>query len=195
MTAPVVGMASAPDVDRDLVLRIALGDEEAFRTLFRRYAPTAIASARRILGQSTLAEESVQEAFLGVWRTPDEFDEGRGSVRSWLMTLVHRRAVDLVRREESHKRRALATRSDALIQEDDVAEGVVDAVGLPGERRLIRAALDALPPDQRAVIELMYFGGLSQSRVAVHLGIPLGTAKSRTLLGMRKLRASLADLR
>jgi RNA polymerase sigma-70 factor (ECF subfamily) len=111
------------------------------------------------------------------------------------MTLVHRRAVDLVRREESHKRRAMATGSDALVEESDIAEGVADALDLPEERRAIRAALDALPPDQRAVIELMYFDGLSQSEVALLLEIPLGTVKSRTLLGMRKLRSALFELR
>jgi RNA polymerase sigma factor (sigma-70 family) len=186
-------IATTPDGDRDLMLRIALGDEEAFRGLFRRYAPIAIASARRVLGQSSLAEDSVQDAFLAIWRNAADFDERRGTVRSWLMTLVHRRAVDLVRREEVHKRRATAMQAESLVQGRDVAEAVVDALDLPEERRVIRAALNALPVDQRAVIELMYFHGLSQSQIALHLETPLGTVKSRTLLGMQKLRAALAD--
>lgn len=181
--------------DRDLVSRIARGDEEAFRGLFRRYAPTAIGLARRIVRQTFLAEEIVQEAFLAVWRNPGGYEEQRGSVKSWLMGMVHHRAVDLVRREESQRRRAEDARaSDAVIEIRDVAEDVVDEIGMPEEREAVRAALAELPRDQQQVIELMYFGGLSQSKIAERLGIPLGTVKSRTLLGMRRLRAALGGM-
>jgi RNA polymerase sigma-70 factor (ECF subfamily) len=180
--------------DRDLLRRIERGDEDAFRTLFRRYAGTALALARRIVRQGFLAEEIVQEAFLSVWRRPGAYDEARGSVRAWLMGTVHHRAVDAVRREESQRRRA----AEAVVELPDPGEdpgvAVVEAVGLPEERRAVRGALEDLPAEQRQVIELMYFQGLSQSKIAERLSLPLGTVKSRTLLGMRRLRASLAEL-
>jgi len=181
--------------DRELVARIADGDEEAFRGLFRRYAPTAIALAKRIVRQPFLAEEIVQEAFLAVWRDPAGYDEGRGTVKSWLMGMVHHRAVDLVRREESQRRRAEDPRLiEPVATTDDVAETVVEEIGMPEERRAVRAALGTLPAEQQQVIELMYFGGRSQSQIAESLGLPLGTVKSRTLLGMRRLRVALGGM-
>ena len=181
--------------DRDLVTRIARGDEEAFRGLFRRYAPAAIALARRIVRQPFLAEEIVQEAFLAVWRDPKGYDEGRGSVKSWLMGMVHHRAVDLVRREESQRRRAEDPRLiEPAAAAEDVAQTVVEQVGMPEERRAVREALAELPDEQQQVIELMYFGGMSQSKIAEALELPLGTVKSRTLLGMRRLRGALGGM-
>jgi RNA polymerase sigma-70 factor (ECF subfamily) len=194
LVAPVVVDLSASR-DRELVARISRGDEDAFRQLFRRYAPTATGLARRIVRQPFLAEEIVQEAFLAVWRNPEGYDDRRGSVRSWLMGMVHHRAVDLVRREEAQRRRA----EDARVVEDvihleDVADTVVEEIGVPEERRALRAALANLPAEQQRVIELMYFEGLSQSMIAERLSLPLGTVKSRTLLGMRRLRDSLSRL-
>ena len=181
--------------DRDLVTRIATGDEEAFRALFRRYAPTAISLARRVVRQTHLAEEIVQEAFLAVWRDPAGYDEGRGAVKSWLMGMVHHRAVDLVRREESQRRRAEDPRLiEPAAAAEDIAETVVEELGLPEERRAVREALGTLPAEQQQVIELMYFGGRSQSQIAESLGLPLGTVKSRTLLGMRRLRTALVGM-
>jgi RNA polymerase sigma-70 factor (ECF subfamily) len=192
------GMAMATDLnearDRDLVRRIAAGDEDAFRGLFRRYAPTAIALARRVARQPYLAEEIVQEAFLALWRNPVAYDPSRGSVRSWLMGMVHHRAVDAVRREESQRRRAEEAKASDVVVVEDPAEAVVEELGAPQERETVRAALEGLPEEQRQVIELMYFGGLSQSRIAERLELPLGTVKSRTLLGMRRLRAALVGM-
>ena len=180
--------------DRDLLRRIGNADEEAFRELFRRYSPNALALARRVVRQPFIAEEIVQEAFLAAWRNAEGYREGRGSVRSWLMTMVHHRAVDAVRREESQRRRAEdAQASDALAVEDP-ADAVVAQLGLPEERRAVRAALADLPAEQRQVIELMYFDGLSQSKVSERLRLPLGTVKSRTLLGMRRLRSALIEV-
>jgi RNA polymerase sigma-70 factor (ECF subfamily) len=180
--------------DRDLVERIGRGDEEAFRGLFARYAPTAKALAARVVRQSHLAEEIVQEAFLALWRHPEGYDDARGSVRSWLMGMVHHRAVDLIRREESQRRRAEASAREPLTEEADHAEEVVEQLGLPEERRRVRDALGGLPQEQRAVLTMMYFDGLSQSAIAERTGLPLGTVKSRTLLGMRRLRATLEGL-
>lgn len=177
--------------DRELVRRVGRGDEDAFRGLFARYAPTALALARRVARQPHLAEEIVQEAFLALWRNPDGFDQQRGSVKSWLMGMVHHRAVDAVRREAAQRRRAEDATTTVEVSAEDPAEAVVEELGAPEERRAVRAALEDLPAAQREVIELMYFGGLSQSTIAERLSLPLGTVKSRTLLGMRRLRTSL----
>ncbi len=178
--------------DRELVRRVVDGDEDAFRGLFRRYGPTALAVARRIVRQPFLAEEIVQEVFLAVWRNPGGYDPQRGSVKAWLMGMTHHRAVDAVRREEANRRR-----TEEAVPETDVEDPavvVVEELGLPEERRAVRSALDALPPEQRQVIELMYYRGLPQSKIAETLELPLGTVKSRTLLGMRKLRTSLGGM-
>lgn len=177
--------------DRDLVRRVRDRDEDAFRGLFARYAPTAKALAQRVVRQSHLAEEIVQEAFMAVWRNPDAYDDARGSVRSWLMGMVHHRAVDLVRREEAYRRRAEDSIPEAMQDQVDHADEVVERVALPEERRTVREALDELPDEQRDVLEMMYFDGLSQSQIAGKTGLPLGTVKSRTLLGMRRMRAAL----
>jgi len=180
--------------DRQLVRRIEGGDEEAFRSLFASYAPFAMALAVRLVRQTQLAEEIVQEAFLTLWRSPGVFDERRGSVKAWLMTMVHHRAVDVVRREASLRRR-----SDEMVvrireETEDPTEAVVEAVAAPGERDAVRNALRSLPDDQREVLELMYFGGLSQSQVAEKTGAPLGTVKSRALLGMRRMRSMVVEM-
>ena len=180
--------------DLDLMRRISEADEEAFRTLFRRHAPTAAALAVRIVRQRFIAEEIVQEAFLAVWRAPAAFDPSRGSVRSWLLGLVHHRAVDAVRREEAQRRRAETAVAEAVIVDGDPAPLVVEEAALPQERDAVRAALGDLPHDQRRVIELMYFEGKTQTQISAELSLPLGTVKSRTLLGMRKLRAALVGM-
>lgn len=189
-----MGSADPTDLDdRDLLRRVRDRDEEAFRGLFRRYGPTALALARRVVRRPHLAEETVQEAFLALWRNPGGYDPRRGSVRAWLMSTVHHRAVDVVRREEAQRRRAEAASANPPAEED-VAAAVIEELGLPEERATVRRALAELPLEQREVIELMYFDGLSQSRIAARLGLPLGTVKSRTLLGMRKLRESFLGM-
>jgi RNA polymerase sigma-70 factor (ECF subfamily) len=189
---PMESLSGADAQDRDLVARLRAGDEAAFRGLFDRYASTANALALRVVRQAHLAEEIVQEVFLAVWRSPEGYDGARGSVRSWLMGMVHHRAVDAVRREEAHRRRAdsLAahTRDETA---PDPADDVVAAIGRPEERRLVLAALDELPTEQRQVLELMYFDGLTQTQIAERTGLPLGTVKSRTVLGMRRMRTAL----
>jgi RNA polymerase sigma factor (sigma-70 family) len=190
-----MGTADLPEArDRDLMSRLRGGDEDAFRGLFHRYGPSAKALAQRVVRQSHLAEEIVQEAFMAVWKDPDSYDDERGSVKSWLMGMVHHRAVDLVRREEAHRRRAEAAIPQAMEEQADHADDVVQQLGLSEERRIVRAALADLPSEQRDVLELMYFGGLSQSQIAEQTGIPLGTVKSRTLLGMRRMRDALAGV-
>jgi RNA polymerase sigma-70 factor, ECF subfamily len=192
------GRAMAEDLsaarDRQLLRRIEGGDEEAFRSLFAAYAPSAMALAARVLRQAHLAEEIVQEAFVTLWLGAERYDERRGSVKAWLMTMVHHRAVDTVRREEAQRRRADDLVAGMREESEDPSADVVEAVVAPGERAAVRAALEALPLEQREVLELMYFDGLSQTQVAERTGAPLGTVKSRALLGMRRMRSELERL-
>jgi RNA polymerase sigma factor (sigma-70 family) len=180
--------------DRQLVRRIGGGDEEAFRSLFGAYGPSALALASRVLRQRHLAEEIVQEAFLTLWLTPELYDERRGSVKAWLMTMVHHRAVDAVRREEAQRRRSDDVVAGVREEDDDPTDDVVEALAAPAEQAAVLGALGSLPPEQREVLELMYFDGLSQVQVAEKTGAPLGTVKSRALLGMRRMRAALTGL-
>ena len=180
--------------DRQLLRRIQGGDEEAFRTLFAAYGPSAMALASRVLRQAHLAEEIVQEAFLALWLSTELYDERRGSVKAWLMTMVHHRAVDSVRREETQRRRADELMGGMREESEDPSGDVVEAVAASGERAAVRAALEVLPPEQREVLGSMYFDGLSQSQIAERTGIPLGTVKSRALLGMRRMRSELERL-
>jgi RNA polymerase sigma factor (sigma-70 family) len=181
-----------PVRDEELLMRVGSGDEHAFRELFSRYAAIANALAFRLIRQAHLAEEIVQEAFLAVWRHPDRYDRARGSVRAWVLGTVHHRAVDLVRREQAQRRRAEDSAGTRTVSEDP-ADEVAAAVDRPRERERVRRALDELPPDQADVIRMMYFEGLTQTRIAERTGLPLGTVKSRTLLGMRRLRGLLED--
>lgn len=188
-------IAEPPEArDRDLIRRIGAGEEDAFRSLFRTFAPSAQALAQRIVRQPFLAEEIVQEVFLAVWRSPDGYRAERGSVKSWLLGMVHHRAVDAVRREESQRRRAEEAVPDAVDLGDDPGVTVVEELGIPEERTAVRGALEELPSEQRQVLELMYFAGMSQSQISERLALPLGTVKSRTLLGMRRMRAALVGM-
>jgi RNA polymerase sigma-70 factor (ECF subfamily) len=168
-------------------------DGAAFRELFRRNAGVAKTVALRVTRSDELAEEAVQEGFLQLWRAPERFDAARATVRRWILTLVHARAVDLVRREQAQRRRAEQAAAEPIVVHDPSDE-VAAGVDRPGEEAAVRAALAVLPRAQRDVIELMYLGGLSQTGVAKALGLPLGTVKSRTLLAMRKLRSALVEV-
>jgi RNA polymerase sigma-70 factor (ECF subfamily) len=135
------------------------------------------------------AEDVVQEVFGTVWRRAATFDPARGRVRTWLLTQVHHRAVDLVRREEAERRRPKFATDPSVPSSDEVVEDE----WLVDRRRRVTAALDQLPDEQREVIELAYFGGLTQTQVAAARKIPLGTVKSRTLAGLRRLRSILGE--
>ena len=180
--------------DLELLRRIGDGDEGAFRDLFRRYGPSGKALALRIVRQPFLAEEILQEAFLALWRNPAAYIADRGSVRGWLMSAVHHRAVDYVRREEAQRRRSREMETDAgQAVGPDVAEALADDAEMVSRRVVVRAALEKLPAEQRRVLELMYYVGKTLAMIAQELELPLGTVKSRTLLGMRRLRAVLAE--
>jgi len=175
--------------DKHLIERVATGDDDAFGELFARYGPVALGLASRIIADTGYAEEVIQEVFVGVWRRAGTYDATRGSVRTWLLTQVHHRAVDIVRREEAARRRSTVVLDPT--DEPPGPEDVVDESWIQMRRSQVRAALGALPNEQRRVIELAYYGGLSQSQVAEQIGAPLGTVKSRTITGLRRLRDAL----
>jgi RNA polymerase sigma-70 factor (ECF subfamily) len=177
--------------DLELHRRVSAGDREAFDELYRRYGSAAYGLALRITAQEALAQEVVQDAFLALWRAPEAFDPARGAFRSFFLSLVHHRAVDAVRREERLRKRTERASNLEPTHGEDVAEDVVEVAYLGVRRKEVREALEVLPPEQRQVIELAYFGGLTQTRIADMLQIPVGTVKTRTLAAMRKLRRAL----
>jgi RNA polymerase sigma-70 factor (ECF subfamily) len=191
---PTRGASLAPSRDCDLVARIAEHDESALANLYARFAGTLLALCTRILGQSGDAEEVVQETFVQVWRQAARYDPARSSVNGWLVLIARSRAIDRLRTRRVAERSALA--ADLEEPPPDTSPDGDRHVFLAERRAKIRRALAALPDEQRAVIELAFFRGLTQSEIAQRTGTPLGTVKTRTLLAMKKLRAALAhDLR
>jgi RNA polymerase sigma factor (sigma-70 family) len=173
--------------DEALVALIARSDEVALGELYDRFGRVAYGLARRILRDDALAEDAVQEGFLAAWRSAPRFVPERAKASTWLLTLVHRRAVDLVRREERRRTEMLETR-------DEAAGGAADeAVWLRFERERVQDALARLPDQQREAIELAYYGGFTQSELAKRLGQPVGTIKSRMFTGLSRLRELLAE--
>ncbi|MGH2663899.1 MAG: RNA polymerase sigma factor [Actinomycetota bacterium] len=179
------------ETDLELVQRIAVRDPGAFERLYQRYSPAAYGLAVRILRQAGLAQDVVQEAFIAVWTAPEAYDLSRGPFRTFLLSLVHHRAVDAVRREERLRERERRANPDPSPVED-VMETVVEEAVLADRRRRVREALAALPAEQRRPVELMYFGGWTQARIAREEGIPIGTVKSRVFAAMRRLREALS---
>jgi RNA polymerase sigma-70 factor, ECF subfamily len=177
--------------DLELHRRLSTGDRGAFDQLYRRYAGSAYGLAYRVTGQQLLAQDVVHDAFLALWRAPEAFDPARGAFRTFFLSLVHHRAVDTVRREERLRRRTERASNLEPVRGEDVAEDVVEESFLSERRKGVREALLTLPPEQRQVVELAYFGGLTQAVIAERLGIPIGTVKTRTLAAMRKLRRLL----
>ncbi len=173
--------------ERTTLLRIAAGDETALAALYDQYASYVFALALRVLKDRSAAEDVAQDVFVHVWTKATAFDPERGTVRSWLGVITHRRAVDRVRREAASRARDERSNRRDLGATPDVDEAVSSLV--LGER--VRSALHALPDDQRSAIELAYFGGKTFREVAAVLGIPEGTAKSRIRLGMAKLSEAL----
>lgn len=178
------------ETDPELVRRVLSKDTEAFETLYRRYAPAAYGLALRVLRQRFLAQEVVNDAFAALWSAPGAFDPTRGPFRSFLLSLVHHRAVDTVRREERLRERERRANPPWPLGED-VLDVVAEEAELADRRRAVRDAMGALSPDQRRAVELMYFEGWTQTRVAEELGLPLGTVKSRVWAAMRRLREAL----
>jgi len=158
--------------------------------LYDRYGRVAYGLALRIVRDQALAEDAVQEAFLTVWRTAGSFRPERAKPSTWILTLVHRRAVDLVRREERRRAQPLLEGQE---EPDERALPADEEIALTDRRRLVQEALRQLPDEQREALELAYYGGLTQSELAERLSVPLGTIKSRMFTGLRRLRDLLAE--
>jgi RNA polymerase sigma-70 factor (ECF subfamily) len=173
--------------DEELLDAVASGDDGALAALYDRFGRVAYGLAYRILRDQALAEDAVQEAFLAVWRSAQSYQRERAKPATWILTLVHRRSVDLVRREDRRRAEALdEAREPASVGVDEEAE-------IRDRRMEVQAALTRLPDDQRQALELAYYGGLTQSELAERLGVPLGTIKSRMFAGLGRLRELLAE--
>src|SRR6476620_3593600 len=173
--------------DEAVVALIARSDDVALAELYDRYGRPAYGLALRVLRDETLAQDAVQDAFLAIWRGASRFVPERGKASTWILTLVHRRAVDLVRREERR-------RADTLEHAPEPSGGAVDEEAwLRLQRERVQDALRRLPDQQREAIELAYYGGFTQAELAERLGQPLGTIKSRMFMGLSRLRELLGE--
>ncbi|MEA2315195.1 MAG: hypothetical protein QOI03_1887 [Solirubrobacteraceae bacterium] len=167
----------------------AEGHAHAFEVVFDRHGGIAFSLAYRMCGRRAMAEDVAQEAFLALWRSAGRYDASRGSVRSWVLSAVHNRAIDALRRGIVRDRRQL--------DDEGAAERVADARSTDGEvlrreeARTVRSALRELPSEQQQVIELAYFGGFTHSQIAELLQLPVGTVKGRMRLGLGKMRIEL----
>jgi RNA polymerase sigma factor (sigma-70 family) len=189
--SPAVGRQEADEArepsDEQVLEAVGRGDDDALGVLYDRFGRLAYRLAFRILRDQALAEDAVQEAFLAVWRSADAYKRERAKPSTWILTVVHRRAVDIVRREQTRRGEPLE-----VAPEPSVGPADEDAV-LRDRRAAVQAALTELPGDQRQALELAYYGGLTQSELAERLGVPLGTVKSRMFAGLGRLRELLAE--
>ncbi len=175
--------------DAELLALVKDGDAEAFELIYERHVGVAFGLAARICGSRGVAEDVVQEAFLSVWRGRDRYEPSRGEVRSWVLGIVHHRAIDRIRRSGVHeRRRADAEGIEEVLEAPDRTEVEIQQREQADE---VRTALQTLPDEQRRVIELAYFDGLTHTEIASRLGAPLGTIKGRMRLGLLKLHAEL----
>jgi RNA polymerase sigma-70 factor (ECF subfamily) len=183
---------SAPELpaatDEALLDAITARDDRAIAALYDRYGGLAFALAYRILGDRGAAEDVVQDAFLSVWRRAGSFQTGRGSVRTWLLSIVHHRAIDRLRGTAGR------ARQDAPLDEVDRVASAEDPwreVSTTLQREVLRRGLATLPDAQRETIELAYFGGYTQNEIAERMAVPLGTVKGRMRIGLQKMRGLL----
>ena len=175
--------------DEDLMHLVARAEPQAFEVLYERHSGPAFSLAYRMVGNRAAAEDVVQEALLSAWRSGGRYDRARGSVRTWLLGIVHNRAIDALRRSIAHDRRRA---SDEGLEERFAATDRTDLdVVRDEDARVVRAALHELPAEQQRVITLAYFGGFTHTEIAELLGQPLGTVKGRMRLGLAKLRDGL----
>lgn len=173
--------------DEALVALVARADEEALSELYDRFGRVAYGLALRVVRDPSLAEDAVQEGFLAVWKSASRFVAERAKASTWILTLIHRRAVDLVRREEPRRAEPLEDVPPATGELTD------EQVWLRLQRERVQEALRVLPDKQREALELAYYGGFTQSELADRLGEPLGTIKSRMFSGLASLRELLGE--
>jgi RNA polymerase sigma-70 factor, ECF subfamily len=177
--------------DEDVMQLVLRGDPRAFELIYDRHSGAAFSLAYRMTGKRAAAEDVVQEAFLSIWRSGARYDRARGSVRTWVLGIVHNRAIDALRRATVHdKRRA----SDEGIEERFEAREHTDTEAARHEEAgVVRTALDTLPAEQCQVIELAYFGGFTHTEIASMVDAPVGTVKGRMRLGLRKMADALGE--
>jgi RNA polymerase sigma-70 factor (ECF subfamily) len=177
--------------DEELMALVQNGDPRAFELLYDRHGGPAFSLAYRIAGQRGVAEDVTQEAFLSIWRSRERYRPARGSVRSWILGIVHHRAVDGLRRNLVHSRRRAGAEG---LEERPSADPPVEVEAIRREEtQRVRTALRALPNDQTQVIELAYYGGYTHREIADLVDAPVGTVKGRMRLGLQKLRHELAE--
>jgi len=177
--------------DEDVMHLVRRGDARAFEVIYDRHSPAAFSLAYRMMGTRAGAEDVTQEAFLSMWRSGARYDRARGSVRTWVLGIVHHRAIDALRRATVHDRRRA---SDEGIEERFEARERTDVEAARREEAgTVRHALQTLPADQSQVIELAYFGGFTHTEIADMLDAPVGTVKGRMRLGLKKMRAQLGE--
>jgi RNA polymerase sigma-70 factor (ECF subfamily) len=174
--------------DAALAMAVSRWDQEALAEVYRRNAGPVYGLARRVLGNAPSAEEAVQEVFLRLWKEPERFDPARGTLRAFLLAQVHSRAVDLLRSDIARRRREELEARGAVPDQNDVEHEFWDLA----TAEVVREALGSLQPAERNAIELAYFEGHTYREVAVILGQPEGTIKSRIRSGMRRMQNSLA---
>ena len=182
--------ADAGPTDEALLAGLAAGRLEALDTLYDRYRAMAYGLARRITNDDVLAEDVVQEAFLGAWRGAERYAAGRGSVRTWLLSIVHHRAIDAVRRRRPTSDLPAEVEGER-VPEPLTLPDVWGEVSVRIDRDTVAGALATLPDNQRETIELAYFSGLTQQEIADRTGVPLGTVKGRVRLGLASMRRLL----
>jgi RNA polymerase sigma-70 factor, ECF subfamily len=185
-------MALTHLADEDLMQLVRRGDAEAFEVVYERHATVAFSLAHRMTQSRNSAEDVVQEAFLSLWRSGARYDRARGSVRTWILGIVHNRAIDALRRSTVHDRRRAS--DEGLEERFAAAERTDVEVARRDEARELRDALATLPDEQSRVIELAYFGGYSHSEIASMLDTPIGTVKGRMRLGLQKMRGELGGM-
>ena len=175
--------------DEELMHLVAGGDARAFEVIYERHCTVVFSLAYRICGDRAAADEVAQEAFLSIWRSGGRYDRTRGSVRTWLLGVVHNRAIDALRRSTVRDR--LRAGDDQAAERIEAPERTEVEFARREEARSMREVLGALPNDQRRVVELAYFGGFTHEQIAEILGTPLGTVKGRMRLALEKLRLSI----
>ena len=179
--------------DAELVGRLGEADGAALSQLYQRFGRSCYSLARRICADEGLAEDVVQEVFLTLWRDPGRYDPSRGGFATWLLTLIHHKSVDAVRRESTLRRRMVAAPEAGEDWSPTPVPGADQAALARVAAGQVRTALHRLPLEQRQVLALAYFGGHTQREIAVLTGVPLGTVKSRMFTAVQRLRSLLAD--
>jgi RNA polymerase sigma-70 factor (ECF subfamily) len=177
--------------DEEAMQLVQDGDPRAFELIYDRHGGAAFSLAYRMVGNRVTAEDITQEAFLSIWRSRLRYDQARGSVRTWVLGIVHNRAIDALRRSVVHDRRRETM--EGIEERHEARERTDVEAARREEARTIRTALDTLPDDQRRTIELAYFGGFSHSQIADLLNEPIGTVKGRMRLGLEKMRRQLSE--